>query len=78
MWIYIKKEYWPEYSIPLNKNLVLVAKKIEILLQMLYTGWWVTIFKCPCSELFWSAFSRIRTEYRKIRIAAFHTRETGN
>ena len=22
--------------------------------------------KCPYSELFWSAFSRIRTEYRKI------------
>ena len=23
--------------------------------------------KCPYSELFWSAFSRIRTEYREIR-----------
>ena len=23
--------------------------------------------KCPCSELFWSAFSRIRTEYGEIR-----------
>ena len=22
--------------------------------------------KCPCSELFWSAFSRIRTEYGDI------------
>ena len=23
--------------------------------------------KCPCSELFWSTFSDIRTEYREIR-----------
>ena len=24
--------------------------------------------KCPCSELFWSSFSRIRTEYGEIPV----------
>ena len=29
--------------------------------------------KCPYSELFWSAFSRIRTQYREIRSTSPHS-----
>ena len=32
--------------------------------------------KCPYSELFWSAFSRIRTEYRKMRTRATPNTDT--
>ena len=35
--------------------------------------------KCPCSELFWSAFSRIWTEYREIlRISPYLVRMREN
>ena len=44
--------------------------------SLLYLHWWKFYFKnifenklfekCPCSELFWSAFSRIWTEYEEI------------
>ena len=30
--------------------------------------------KCPYSELFWPAFSRIRTEYGEIRISPYSVR----
>ena len=29
--------------------------------------------KCPCSELFWSVFSPIRTEYGEIRNISTHS-----
>ena len=35
--------------------------------------------KCPCSELFWSVFSGIRTEYREIlRISPYSVRMREN
>ena len=34
---------------------------------LLYSFYFHCVKKCPYSELFWSVFSRIRTEYRDIR-----------
>ena len=34
--------------------------------------------KCPYSELFWSAFFRIRTEYGEIRISPYSVRMREN
>ena len=52
------------------------SKKAFILYQTLHA---TTAGKCPNSELFWSAFSRIRTEYRKIlRITPYSFRMREN
>ena len=43
------------------------ASKLQQFLKLLLTGFFLPLRKkCPYSELFWSAFSRIRTEYGEI------------
>ena len=45
-----------------NRNLVMFSAVIEK--DQLYEIGWPTLReKCPCSEFFWSVFSRIRTKY---------------
>ena len=44
-----------------------------------WDGWYALRKKCPYSELFWSVFSRIRTEYGEIlRISPYSVRMREN